>query len=48
MDGDKVLSASESEAILEEARARFKLAIGGESANRNAGLDGLRFLNGEH
>lgn len=46
MDG-KALPDKEADAILEEARARFKLAIEAESENRKSALDDLKFLNGE-
>lgn len=47
MADDKILSASESEAILKEARKRLKMSIDAEADNRKAALDDLEFVSGE-
>lgn len=44
---DKTISGAKAEAILKEARARFKLAVEAEADNRASALDDLNFLDGE-
>lgn len=47
MAKEKVLDAKRAEAILEEARKRFKLANEAERENRKHALDDLKFIAGE-